>query len=86
MEHIDVQDKAGIKFKPGDLVYVNRVMNKSRIGLICKLAGTVESNNKKEQQEVYEVLIGKELKFYNEYYLKPMDPTLIQDYVKMRKN
>lgn len=85
MEHIDVQNKAGKKFKPGDLVYVNRIPSVNRIGLICKLMGTIE-NSENELQEVYKVLIGKDMKFYNEYWLKPIDTDLIKDYAKMRKN
>lgn len=85
MEHVDVQDKAGDKFKPGEIVYVKRIFQPHRIGLICKLMGTIE-NSKHELEEVYEVLIGKELKFYNAYYLEPLNQETIKDYIHMRKN
>lgn len=82
LEYIDIQHKTGIKFKPGDTVYVNRKTSKNKVGLIYKLMGTVKNSN----SEVYQVLVGKELKFYNEQYLDPMNHGLIKDYLRMRKN
>ena len=82
MENIDVQDKAGKRFKPGDLVYIKRhiLHPERRIGLVCKLAGQIKD------REIYQILIGKEFKLYNEYYLEILDDDIIQDYKRMRKN
>lgn len=87
MENIDLQDKIGKKFKPGEVVYIDRdcYHHNNRIGIVCGLFGLL-SEPRIGLKEVYQVLVGKEIKYLNEFYLKPLDQPTIQNYKRKRAN
>ena len=70
----------GAKFKPGDFVYIRTINKPHKIGLILKFSGIIKD------KEIYQVIIGKEVKYYNEYYLDSMDQDKLKDFSRMRKN
>ena len=80
-----MQNRTGKKFRPGDLVYIRCHFKPHAIGLICKSIGTIE-NSKKIVQEVYRVLVGRDLMIYNEIYLYPLNNETIKNYIGKKKN
>lgn len=74
------------KFQAGDLAYVNRPFDSHVIGRIVKFAGFITEKETNKKKEVYQILVGRDLKYFNEKLLDPLDMEIIADYRKMREN
>jgi hypothetical protein len=82
-----IEAKEGKKFKPGDFVYVSPVCRPSQFGMIIRYFGKIDASQTKEEQEVevYEVLIGKKMRFINEELITPLNEMVINK-IKPIKN
>ena len=81
-----IEAKAGKKFKPGSFVYVRRLFEENRMGIIIRYCGWIEAYGTKEKQEVYEVLIGRKMSLFNEVLLDSLNRQTCNKLSKKTKN
>lgn len=81
-----IEAKAGKKFKPGDFAYVRALFQPHRVGMIILYSGTIKSWGTGEKQEVYKVLIGKQICLFNEFLLDPLNKETSYKLSRVSKN